>query len=387
VNHTPANRGEEGSGGRAAESAATTPFVAVAGEVPEPPPLRRGAAKSLSLDELFEGVRCGDRTVLGRALSLIESSESSRQQLGRQLLGRLVPHMGGAIRVGISGVPGAGKSTFIERLGLMLVEGGRRVAVLAVDPSSSVSGGSILGDRTRMVKLSADPRAFIRPSPSGGALGGVANKTRESILVCEAAGFDVVLVETVGVGQSETTVAQMTDVFVALAIPGAGDDLQGIKRGILELVDVLLVNKADGENERKAAFAAREYESAIRLARGGASEVSVLACSALSGAGIEEAWGAIARHHGSLSAGAALVEKRRGQELLWLRTLVDERLRRLLHDTPAASAAWQEAEARVRRGVCHPAAAADEVMAALATVFGGGRTDGGRNDAEKASTK
>jgi LAO/AO transport system kinase len=346
------------------------PHVALAnaGALPTPPSLRRPSPRTLSLDDLADGVRRGDRAVLGRALSLIESSEFSRQRIGQQLLSKLMTRSGGAMRIGITGVPGAGKSTFIDRLGVSLVEQGHRVAVLAVDPSSSVSGGSILGDRTRMQKLSADARAFIRPSPSGGTLGGVANKTRESILVCEAAGFDVVLVETVGVGQSETSVAQMTDVFVALAIPGAGDDLQGIKRGILELVDVLVVNKADGESEVRAKLAACEYESVLQLARGGATEVSVLACSSIYGFGVSEVWAAIARRHAALKSSSMLEQRRQAQSLTWLHALVDERLRTLLHETPSAAAAWREAEDRVRRGEMLPTQAADTVMRALIAV-------------------
>lgn len=358
-------------------NAANNPVVlqvsrAIAGAPPTPPPLRTASLRPLSLDELAHGVRRGDRAVLGRALSFIESSEPSRQRLGQQLLNNILPLTGGSMRIGITGVPGAGKSTFIDRLGVLLVETGHRVAVLAVDPSSSISGGSILGDRTRMQKLSADPRAFIRPSPSGGTLGGVANKTRESILVCEAAGFDVVLVETVGVGQSETSVSQMTDVFVALAIPGAGDDLQGIKRGILELVDVLVVNKADGDGEARANLAAREYESVLRLARGGGTDVAVLACSSIYGIGVSEAWAAISRRYAALTSSSMLEQRRRAQSLTWLHTLVDERLRTLLHETPGVAAAWCDAEERVRRGQMQPTQAADAVMRALVGVVAPG---------------
>jgi LAO/AO transport system kinase len=245
-------------------------------------------AQELSVDDYARGVLAADRAVLGRAISLIESTKPSDEATAQQVLTRLLSGTGRAMRIGITGMPGAGKSTFIERLGSMLTERGHRVAVLAIDPSSRVSGGSILGDRTRMGKLSSDPRAFIRPSPSGGTLGGIARKTREAMLVCEAAGFDIVLIETVGVGQSETAIADMSDVVVALAIPGAGDELQGIKRGLLELVDLIVVNKAEGENAAKARTAAAEYAAAARVMRGDDthSAVSVLTCSALTGEGV-----------------------------------------------------------------------------------------------------
>src|SRR3954449_3040485 len=224
-----------------------------------PAPRRR----ELTLDEYFAGVRAGDVAVLARALTLVESSSPRHQPLAEGLLTRLLPHTGAAVRVGITGVPGVGKSTFIDALGLHLVRQGLRVAVLAVDPSSSLSGGSILGDKTRMVRLATEPAAYIRPSPSAGTLGGVARKTRESILVCEAAGYNVVLIETVGAGQSETVVADMTDCFLALMLPGAGDELQGIKRGLLELVDVIAVNKADGATRPAAELAAQQYRTAL----------------------------------------------------------------------------------------------------------------------------
>src|ERR671935_611763 len=230
---------------------------------PTPGPRRR----ELSVDEFYAGVLAGEVPVLARALTLVESSNPRHQPLAESLLTRLLPHTGQSIRVGITGAPGVGKSTFIEALGLHLVGRGLRVAVLAVDPSSGVSGGSILGDKTRMPRLSAAPAAYIRPSPSAGTLGGVARKTRESMLVCEAAGYQVVLIETVGVGQSETVVADMTDCFLALMLPGAGDELQGIKRGLLELVDVIAVNKADGPTQTAAELAAQQYRLALEHPR------------------------------------------------------------------------------------------------------------------------
>ncbi|MCA9249418.1 MAG: methylmalonyl Co-A mutase-associated GTPase MeaB, partial [Planctomycetales bacterium] len=248
-------------------------------ESPRKPIPRR---RELSLDEYASGVRRGNVAVLARALTLVESRSPRHTLLAEQLLTTLMPHTGNSIRVGITGTPGAGKSTFIESLGVQLTAAGHRVAVLAVDPSSGVTGGSILGDKTRMGELSASPAAYIRPAPSAGTLGGVARKTRESLLVCEAAGFDVVLVETVGVGQSETMVADMTDCFLALMLPTAGDELQAIKRGLLELVDVIAVNKADGPMETAADVAARQYRSAVESVSGrkGHDAPAVLTCSA-----------------------------------------------------------------------------------------------------------
>jgi LAO/AO transport system kinase len=324
----------------------------------------------LTLEQFEAGVRAGDRAVLGRAISLVESSNASHQALAGQLLARLMPWTGLAIRVGITGVPGAGKSTFIEKLGTFLTsdEGGsHRVAVLAVDPSSDVTGGSILGDRTRMSKLSADPRAFIRPSPSGGTLGGVARRTRETILVCEAAGYDVVLVETVGVGQSESAVAGMSDVFLAVMLAGAGDDLQGIKRGILEHVDVIAVNKADGGNEKRAQMAAREYEMALRMvsARAGEGKPTARTCSALTGAGVREVWADVEGRVTEMRRSGRLDEKRREQNLSWLEELVRDRLEHLIRESSGASGALEDARDRVRQGLARPTAEADRVIQAL----------------------
>jgi LAO/AO transport system kinase len=321
--------------------------------------------RALSMDELEAGVIAGDRAVMGRALSLVESSRPEDEQAAQVLLERLLPRAGRSIRVGITGVPGAGKSTFIERLGLMLGDEGRRVAVLAVDPSSALSGGSVLGDRTRMTKLSAHPGAFIRPSPSGGTLGGVARRTREAMIVCEAAGYGVVLVETVGVGQSETAVADMTDVFLALAIAGAGDELQGVKRGLLERVDVVAVNKADGDNAPRASLAARELSAALHVMRGGDEEAIVLTCSALTGEGVGAVWGAV---NGLFTARAARGEiegRRREQAVRWLRSLIDDRVAALLRGSPAAQEALAKAEEGVRAGATLAGAAARRVVEAL----------------------
>jgi LAO/AO transport system kinase len=288
---------------------------------------------TLTVDEYFAGVRAGNVAVLARALTLVESRKPRHQALAETLITRLLPYSGQSIRVGISGTPGAGKSTFIEALGLHLVHSGKRVAVLAVDPSSSITGGSILGDKTRMANLSAEPNAYIRPSPSAGTLGGVAGKTRENMLVCEAAGYDVVLIETVGVGQSESMVAQMSDCFLAILLPGAGDDLQGIKRGLLELVDVIAVNKADGANRAAAETAAQQYRTALHLLSERASEDApiVLTCSALQHKGIDAVWAAIEQKVCGRQATGELKRRRQQQELNWLWAVVEDRARRAIH--------------------------------------------------------
>src|SRR5947209_8874268 len=276
--------------------------------------------RQLTAEEYVAGVRAGDVAVLARALTLIESSSPRHQPLAEEVLTRLLPDTGQSVRIGITGVPGVGKSTFIEAFGLHLVGRGLRVAVLAVDPSSGISGGSILGDKTRMAKLSIHPAAYIRPSPSAGTLGGVARKTREAMLVCEAAGYQAVLIETVGVGQSETVVADMTDCFLALMLPGAGDELQGIKRGLLELVDVIAVNKADGPTRAAAELAAGQYRLALESLAGRQGEAPpVRTCSALHGDGVAAVWDAVEGRHARLTTSGKLAERRRQQNLrgLW----------------------------------------------------------------------
>ncbi|MDX2131337.1 MAG: methylmalonyl Co-A mutase-associated GTPase MeaB [Planctomycetota bacterium] len=315
---------------------------------------------------LAAAVLAGDRGALARAISLVESGHPRHARDADALLDALLPHTGRAVRVGVTGVPGAGKSTFIERLGLMLCDEGRRVAVLAIDPSSVVTGGSILGDRTRMARLSAHERAFIRPSPSAGALGGVARRTREASLLCEAAGFDVVLIETVGVGQSESLVADMTDCVLTLSVPGSGDELQGIKRGLLEAVDVIAVNKADGDLAREAARAAGDLAAAMSVLHpDGVRRAAVLTCSARTGEGVADVWRAILDCVDARRAGGELDRRRREQRLRWLRAVIDDRVRALVHDSPAAAAALRLVEPRVRDGSESPGAGAARVIEAF----------------------
>jgi LAO/AO transport system kinase len=282
------------------------------------------------------GVRAGDRAALGRAITLVESNSPRHQAEAQDLLQRLAPWTGQARRIGISGVPGAGKSTFIDALGTWLCEQGRRVAVLAVDPSSRISGGSILGDKTRMPRLAVHPAAFIRPSPSSGSLGGVGRKTRESLACCEAAGYDVVLVETVGVGQSEVLVADMVDLFVVLLIAGAGDELQGIKRGILELAEIVAVNKADGENRTRAEAARLELEGALRFLQPTSPRwrTPALCVSAQDGTGLAELWAEAERHRRVLDEDGAIEERRRRQRLRWMWSMVEDQLQAALRAHP-----------------------------------------------------
>ncbi len=317
--------------------------------------------KLLDVKSYVDGVRSGDRAILARTITLIESEKPKHAELAQEVLETLLPDTGGAYRVGISGVPGSGKSTFIDALGTMLTGGGHRVAVLTVDPTSSVSGGSILGDKTRMSVLSGDPNAFIRPSPTSGTLGGVTRKTRETILLCEAAGFDVVLVETVGVGQSETIVAGMVDFFLVLMIAGAGDELQGIKRGILEVADMLAINKADGDNISRATQAQASYQSALRLMRPG-SEPPVVTCSALEKTGLKELWGVATERREQLEASGAFQRKRQEQQVRWMWDMVEDGLRSALRGDRELRALLEQLEKAVAAGTAAPSAAAAEVL-------------------------
>lgn len=285
-------------------------------------------ARSVDIDAYEAGVLDGDRAMLGRAITLVESSRADHQELAQELLLRLGPRSGESVRVGITGVPGVGKSTFIEALGTMLTGRGHRVAVLAVDPSSSRTGGSILGDKTRMARLAVDPGAFIRPSPTAGTLGGVASATREAMVIVEAAGYDVVLVETVGVGQSEIAVSNMTDTFVVLMLARTGDSLQGIKKGVLELADIVAVNKADGPHAHDASMAAHELASVLQLLHPPGSEwvPPALTCSAATEVGIDAVWDQVLRHRDTMSASGELSRRRTRQQVQWMWSLVEERL-------------------------------------------------------------
>jgi len=310
------------------------------------------------------GVLAGERAILGRAITLIESARPDHQKKAQELLVRLLPHSGGARRVGITGVPGVGKSTFIESLGQRLTERGHRLAVLAVDPSSALSGGSILGDKTRMAALAVNERAFVRPSPTAGSLGGVARKTRETIQVCEAAGYDVVLVETVGIGQVESVVAQMVDFVLLLLLPNAGDELQGIKRGILELVDMVAINKADGENRLAAKQAREQYESSLRFVPPASRRwvPPVLTCSARDGEGLDRIWAKIEEHRRIMTEAGELASRRRKQRLKWMWSLVEEELLSLFRRDPRVAALLPELEAQVASGAITPTLAASRLL-------------------------
>ncbi|HVU03132.1 MAG TPA: methylmalonyl Co-A mutase-associated GTPase MeaB [Polyangiaceae bacterium] len=324
------------------------------------------AGPSETVTRLAEGIARGERRSLAKAITLVESTRADHRMQAEDLLDSLLPRTGNAVRIGITGVPGVGKSTFIEAFGLHLVESGYKVAVLAVDPSSSISGGSILGDKTRMPRLSAAESAFIRPSPSSGSLGGVASHTREAMLLCEAAGYDVVLVETVGVGQSEYVVASMVDFFLVLVLPGGGDELQGIKRGIMELADALAINKADGDAITRAELTAAEYTAAFHLVRsGGVWEPPVVTVSALEGRGMDAVWSIAKDHREKLGASGELERKRADQRRQWFSSLLHEGLSRRFLSRPDVAAAIEEAERGIDGHTVTPTAAARRVLELL----------------------
>jgi LAO/AO transport system kinase len=312
----------------------------------------------------IDGVLNRERRMVSKTITLIESSLAAHQEMARKILDSLLPHTGKAVRFGITGVPGVGKSTFIESIGMTLVEDGHRVAVLAVDPSSSRSGGSVLADKTRMEKLSVKPNAFLRPSPSGGALGGVARKTRETMLICEAAGYDVIIVETVGVGQSETAVASMVDFFLVLMLAGAGDELQGIKKGILELADGIAITKADGDNVEKARKAARTYENALHFLRPASALwiPPVLTCSAVAVTGIREIWQTVLAHRNKLSASGELEQKRQQQALDWMWSLIQEGLKYRFNQNIEVKIHLPKLTREVEKGTIAPTIAAEELL-------------------------
>ena len=315
----------------------------------------------------IQGVLDKDRRVLSKTITLIESSRSDHKVLSRQVIDSLIPHAGKAVRLGITGVPGAGKSTFIESLGMFLIEQGLKVAVLAVDPSSTLSHGSIMADKTRMEKLSIEPDAFIRPSPSGGTLGGVASKTRETMIACEASGFDVLIVETVGVGQSETTVASMVDFFLVLMISGAGDEIQGIKKGVLELADAVAVNKADGDNIEKAKRARKEYESALHLLRPETKTwaAPVLICSALKMKGIDNIWETVLDHRKKFTETGELEEKRKKQSVAWMKALLEEGIKEWFYRKNDFRKSLKKLRRDVEKGSVSPTFAAADLLKVL----------------------
>ncbi|QJW48295.1 methylmalonyl Co-A mutase-associated GTPase MeaB [bacterium BFN5] len=323
--------------------------------------------RNLSIDEYVQGVLSGDRMILSRAITLIESNAPAHLEIAQQVLKQLLPHTGRSIRVGITGVPGAGKSTFIEALGCRLCEQGNRVAVLAVDPSSTVTKGSILGDKTRMEVLSKQPQAFIRPSPSSGTLGGVTRKSRETLLLCEAAGFDVILVETVGVGQSETTVRSMVDFFLLVVLTGAGDELQGMKKGVMELADAILINKADGDNKRRALIAQSDYERILHYLRPATEGWTTHAytCSAMTGEGIRDIWDVVEQFKNKTQESGLFTARRRKQTLSWVYSMLEEHLRSMFFQNAAVEACKNTIEHQVVEGEISATMAVQELIRAF----------------------
>ena len=322
---------------------------------------------SADVARLARGIRAGDRAVLSRAITLIESKRADHRRSAAALMQALVGATGKAVRVGITGAPGVGKSTTIDALGTMLTKQGRKVAVLAVDPSSRRTGGSILADKTRMARLANDANAFIRPSPASGTLGGVAARTRETMLLCEAAGYDVVLVETIGVGQSEIAVADMTDFFLLLMLPGAGDELQGLKKGVVELADMIAVNKADGDNVARAKAAAAEYRAALHILTPRSANWSppVVTYSALTGEGVAALWAHVLDHREKLTAAGELASRRAEQQVKWMWAMLEERLFAPLRSDRSIKAALTSIEAEVAAGTLAPAAAVDKIVGML----------------------
>ncbi len=315
--------------------------------------------KNYTAQELIDGILNHDRVLLSKAITIIESNAPKHFELGQEIIKGILPYTGKSIRVGITGVPGAGKSTFIEALGSRLCEQGKNVAVLAVDPSSSITKGSILGDKTRMETLSKQANAFIRPSPSGGTLGGVQRKSRETMLLCEAFGYEIILVETVGVGQSETTVRSMVDFFLFVALTGAGDDLQGIKKGIMEIADAILVNKADGDNKQRAMVARADYEQVLHYLRPATEgwKTKAYTCSSYTGEGVMEMWDVIEEFNKMMVDSGRLTKRRKDQTMDWVNHMTEEHVHNLVFNNPRVIEAMQQAEVLVR---------ADQISATMA---------------------
>lgn len=328
------------------------------------PDFKPKKAKEFAADTLAADIKNGDLAALSRTITFIESRKAEIRNKGQQILESLLPFTGNSIRIAVTGVPGAGKSTFIDSLGESMLSKGKKVAVLAVDPSSSVTGGSILGDKTRMAALSESKNAFIRPSPASGSLGGVARKTREAMLLCEAAGFDIVFVETVGVGQSETSVKHMTDFFLLLMLAGAGDELQGIKRGIMEMADLIAINKADGENKMAAERAVKEYKRAISLMpkHPASWKIPVISCSALEKSGMETVWSEIENYLQKVKESGFFNQNRKDQALYWLHEAIQDQLMHSFYENPDVQSKLEEMERVVVKGEINPFIAAAEVI-------------------------
>lgn len=341
------------------------------------PEVVKKARRRIDVDELFHGVREGNRTLMSRAITLLESNAAAHRVLAQELLVRLLPLSGNALRVGITGVPGVGKSTFIESLGMKLIDQGHKVAVLAIDPSSTKTRGSILGDKTRMAKLAVAEQAFIRPSPSAGTLGGVAKATRESMVVFEAAGYDIILVETVGVGQSEVAVSQMVDCFTFLALAGAGDQLQGIKKGVLEMADIVAINKADGPNLKNAKRAARELGAAMRMVRPDDAlwHPPTLTMSALEHSGVDEFWGKVLEHQQVMTESGRFDTNRREQQVGWMWSMVHETILQRLNTHPDVVSTRALVENQLRDGQITPTLAAERILQAFDGVGGAAATE------------
>ncbi|MEE2961090.1 MAG: methylmalonyl Co-A mutase-associated GTPase MeaB [Myxococcota bacterium] len=318
----------------------------------------------MTIDDFYNGIIQGERAILAQAITLMESKKPSDRPLAEALLARILPHTGNSIRVGLSGIPGSGKSTLIESLGNHIVSSGKKLAVLAVDPSSTLSGGSILGDKTRMETLSTQNNAFIRPSPTAGSLGGVAARTREAMLCCEAAGYNIVIIETVGVGQSEVLVADMTDIFIVLTVAGTGDDLQGIKRGLMELANLVLVNKADGNNQTRSEQTARSLKSLFHIIRpgNGLPVPKVITCSALQNSGIQTIWTGIQGYIDGQKSSAQFANSRKEQQVRWFWAALEDTLKNRLLHTPTYANSLKEFENGVRNNTLAPTAAATKLI-------------------------
>jgi LAO/AO transport system kinase len=327
--------------------------------------MRKPARAKLTINDYVEGITAGDHAVLARAITLVESAKPEHQAQAQALLQLLLSSTGRSHRLGVTGVPGVGKSTLIDQLGLNLIETGHKVAVLAVDPTSTRSGGSILGDKTRMTRLAHNPRAFIRPSPTSGTLGGVTRRTRETMALVEAAGFDVVIVETVGVGQSETAVAEMVDIFVVLLLAGGGDELQGLKRGVIEIADLIAINKADGDNIERASLAAAVYQSALGILTPASSawQPVVLIVSAKENRGLEELWGKIVAHRQAMAASGEFAARRSMQAVQWMHALLEERLMATLKANSKVAQHLPVLEGTVREGRMTPSLAVSKLLA------------------------